>query len=138
MTSSEVFIYSDGACRGNPGPASYGVVFYNAQGQVLGELSHFIGDGLTNNIAEYEGILAGLRYALSQGWLQVVLHSDSELAIRQLNGQYKMKNEKLRSYFQEIQSLTSKFASCRFVHVQRERNRMADNLANNALDKRKK
>jgi ribonuclease HI len=122
----------DGASRGNPGPAAYGVVVRDAEGAVVAELSERIGDA-TNNVAEYAGLICGLIECLSLGGREVTIHSDSELMIRQLEGAYKVKSANLQPYHTLATRLLAKFDRVRLVRVPRSQNTEADRLANAAL-----
>jgi ribonuclease HI len=125
---------SDGASRGNPGPASIGVVLATPEGRVVDTIKKRLGR-TTNNVAEYSAVLAGLSRALELGADSVVVRADSELAIRQLNGVYKVKNEQLRPLFDEIKRVERHFpGKITYQHVRREQNAEADALANQALD----
>jgi probable phosphoglycerate mutase len=123
----------DGGARGNPGPAGYGVVIEDGGGKTLAELSRYLGHR-TNNVAEYSGLLAALEKALDLGGGNLRVMSDSELLVRQMNGQYKVKSPDLRPLYEEARRLSRKFASFRIEHVRREQNRAADKLANRAMD----
>lgn len=125
--------YADGASRGNPGPASYGIVVYDTEGNELHTSSRAIGRA-TNNEAEYRGAVAALEAALGAGAREVELRIDSELVARQLSGRYKVKNPRLARLYRRILDLRTRFDSVRVVHVRRELNRVADRLANEALD----
>ena len=123
----------DGGSRGNPGPASYGVVIRDARGQVVAKLKKYIGR-LTNNVAEYYGLIAALDYAQSQGIRALRIESDSELLVKQMRGQYKVKSAELRPLFERAHKMSQALESFRIDHVYREQNREADTLANEALD----
>ncbi|MFO0725770.1 MAG: ribonuclease HI family protein [Myxococcota bacterium] len=126
---------SDGASRGNPGPASIGVVLTKADGSIVDTIARYIGR-TTNNIAEYEAMRAGLERAKELGALAVHVRADSELAIRQLGGLYRVKNEQLKPLFDEVKRLADTFPQgVSFEHVRRELNQKADALANEALDR---
>jgi ribonuclease HI len=126
-------VYADGASRGNPGPASVGAAVYDDSGRELHAVSQRIGRA-TNNEAEYRAAIAGLEAALALGARDVELRMDSELAVRQLNGAYKVRNPGLRKLFGRVKDLQWRFDSFRVKHVRRELNRRADQLANEALD----
>jgi ribonuclease HI len=126
-------LHVDGASRGNPGEAGFGVHACGADGRELASLFGYLGKA-TNNVAEYQGLLHGLRWALAQGAGEVEVFSDSELLVRQLAGRYRVKNPGLLPLFREAQSLLAQFARARVSHVPRERNRQADALANRAVD----
>ena len=123
----------DGAARGNPGPASYGVVIRDGQGELVAKLKKYIGR-MTNNVAEYYGLIAALDYAQSHNIRALRVESDSELMVKQMQGQYKVKSEDLRPLFERAKKMSMGFESFRIDHVYREQNREADALANEALD----
>lgn len=123
----------DGAARGNPGEAGCGAVVFDANGKVLRELRRYLGHA-TNNVAEYEGLLLGLEEVLHLGGGKVQIQSDSQLLVRQLNGVYRAKNEKLKNLHERALSLLRRFDSYHIIHVGRENNRLADRLANRAID----
>jgi len=123
----------DGAARGNPGPASYGVVIRDGQGEVVAKLKKYIGR-MTNNVAEYYGLIAALDYAQSHSIRALRVESDSELMVKQMQGQYKVKSDDLRPLFERAKKMSQGFESFRIDHVYREQNREADALANEALD----
>ncbi len=123
----------DGGSRGNPGPASYGVVIRDGRGEIVAKLKKYIGR-MTNNVAEYYGLIAALDYAESHGIRALRIESDSELLVKQMRGQYKVKSEDLRPLFERAQKMSKAFDSFRIEHVYREQNREADALANEALD----
>jgi ribonuclease HI len=123
----------DGAARGNPGPAGCGAVILDGHGKVVKELSAYLGH-TTNNVAEYEGLLMGLEALLQLGKKSVRIQSDSQLLVRQLNGEYRVKDEKLKRLFQKAVTLLRQFEAYRILHVPRELNRLADRLANQGID----
>ncbi len=123
----------DGGSRGNPGPASYGVVIRDGGGEIVAKLKKYIGR-MTNNVAEYYGLIAALDYAESHGVRAIRIESDSELLVKQMRGLYKVKSEDLRPLFERAQKMSKTFDSFRIEHVYREQNREADALANEALD----
>jgi len=123
----------DGGSRGNPGPASYGVVIRDPRGDIVTKLKKYIGR-MTNNVAEYYGLIAALDYAQSHGVRAIRIESDSELLVKQMRGQYKVKSEDLRPLFERAHKMSQTFDSFRIDHVYREQNREADALANQALD----
>lgn len=134
-TAKLVRVYSDGAARGNPGPAGAGAVITDAQGRILERLGKFLGRQ-TNNFAEYQGVLLGLTRAHEMGAREVEVYADSELMIRQLGGQYKVKSESLRPLYDEAVRRLREFDRVRLVHVPREMNRDADEMSNRAIDER--
>src|SRR6202165_1172299 len=123
----------DGGSRGNPGPASYGVVVRNERGEIGAKLKKYIGR-MTNNVAEYYGLIAALDYAQSSGVRALRIESDSELLVRQMRGHYKVKSADLRPLFERAKKMSQAFESFRIDHVYREQNAEADALANEALD----
>jgi ribonuclease HI len=128
-------LHVDGASRGNPGEAGFGVHVTALDGVVVATLYGYLGRA-TNNVAEYQALLHGLRFALDRGAREVEVFSDSELLVRQIGGRYRVKNPGLQPLFREATSLLARFARARVTHVPRERNREADALANRAVDER--
>ena len=128
-----IYINIDGAARGNPGPAGYGIYVSDKQGETIEEAYGYVGDQ-TNNFAEYTALLAALKLARLRGWSEVHIRSDSQLLVRQLNGQYKVKNEVLARFYRQALSERSRFKYCRIDHVLRGENKKADKLANKAVD----
>jgi ribonuclease HI len=122
----------DGGSRGNPGPAGYGVRIEQADGTIV-ELKEFLGTQ-TNNVAEYRGLLAALRWAAEHGVSPLLIRSDSELLVRQMRGEYRVKNPGLQPLFDDARSLIRRVGTVTFEHVRREFNRDADRLANEAMD----
>lgn len=131
--SFEVVANIDGGARGNPGPAAYGVVVCNAQGELIKEWGEYLGIQ-TNNVAEYSGLIAALEYAADTKHKSIKVLSDSELLVRQMRGQYKVKSPALRELYDRAQALTRKLEKFSIEHVLRERNRKADRLVNQVLD----
>jgi ribonuclease HI len=123
----------DGGSRGNPGPASYGVVIRDPSGEIVAKLKKYIGR-MTNNVAEYYGLIAALDYAQSHAIRALRIESDSELLVKQMRGQYKVKSPELRPLFERAHKMSQSLESFRIEHVYREQNREADELANEALD----
>lgn len=129
-----VILHIDGGARGNPGPAGAGVVIQCADsGKYVHEHGYFLGHA-TNNFAEYTGLIKGLEAALQLGAQHVAVHSDSQLMVRQLLGQYRVKSESLRPLYEQARTLLRCFPSANLTHVPRERNELADRLANEAMD----
>ena len=126
----------DGGARGNPGPAGYGVVIQDPIGRKIAELSQFLGHR-TNNYAEYNGLLAALRYAIAHQIHSLKIISDSELLVRQMKGIYKVRHPELRKLYDEAQHLTSQIEHVEIRHSLREHNQDADRLANDAMDRGK-
>lgn len=135
MTSSHT-AHVDGGARGNPGPAGYGVVITDPQGKKLAEISQYLGHA-TNNYAEYNGLLAALRYAIAQKIQSLKIISDSELMVRQMKGVYKVRHPELRKLYDEAQHLTAQIEHVEIRHALREHNQNADRLANQAMDRGK-
>jgi ribonuclease HI len=127
-------LHTDGASRGNPGEAGFGV-HVSAGGETVAELYGYLGHA-TNNVAEYQALLHGLRYALARGAREVRVYSDSELVVRQMEGRYRVKHPDLVPLHREARQLLGRFAAARIAHVRREANREADRLANRAVDER--
>lgn len=134
--SKEVIAHIDGGSRGNPGPAAYGLVIEGADGARIASLSKYLGH-TTNNVAEYQGLLAVLTYALENNYLRLKIISDSELMTRQINGQYKVRNPNLKVLYDRARALIAQLEWFRIEHVRREHNREADRLANAAMDSAK-
>ncbi len=128
-----VLVEVDGASRGNPGPSAAGFVIRAGKRLLLGR-GVPLGEG-TNNEAEYRALLMALDEARGLGATEVVVRSDSELVVRQLRGDYRVRNERLRPLWEAARTAASSFRSFEVVHVPRERNRLADRLANIALDR---
>jgi ribonuclease HI len=125
--------YSDGASRGNPGPASIGGVVFDESGASIATVSRRIGHG-TNNVAEYRAAVAVVEAAIALGADRLELRMDSELVVRQLNGRYRVRNPALMQHFQRLVVLRRQLSNLNVVHVPREQNKIADGLANQALD----
>ncbi|HVA37797.1 MAG TPA: ribonuclease HI family protein [Candidatus Dormibacteraeota bacterium] len=134
-TPRTAIIHADGGSRGNPGPAAIGAVVAETDGRVVQEVSAYIGRA-TNNVAEYRALIEGLRAALELHFEAVRVRMDSELIVRQLLGEYRVKNEGLRPLYEEARRLLARFASVDLQHVPRSLNREADALVNRALDAR--
>lgn len=130
---AEWILMVDGAARGNPGEAGCGAVICDSSGAVVQELSRYLGRA-TNNVAEYEALLMGLEALLRTGRKRVRIQSDSQLMVRQLNGQYRVKDEKLKALFGRALVLLRKFEGYRILYVPRELNKLADRLANRGID----
>ncbi len=133
MNRERFRLYTDGACRGNPGPGSAGAVLTDAEGKVVHEWRRYLGV-CTNNIAEYEALILGIRNCLAQGISRLDISLDSELLVKQVKGEYRVKNERLRELMTELQRLLSLLSDYDIMHIPREENRRADELANAALD----
>jgi len=133
MRGRSVTLRTDGACRGNPGPAGAGVLIEaeGTSGRI--EISEYLGE-TTNNVAEYSAILLGLRKAEELSPSSLTIYSDSELLVRQILGEYRVKSPRLRPLFEETVRRLRRFPSARILHVGREENSEADRLANRAID----
>ena len=127
-------LFTDGGARGNPGPAAFGYVLEAEDGTVLAAEGEAIGIA-TNNVAEYSGLIAGLRKALELQVADVELVSDSELMVKQMRGEYRVKNEALQELNREAAALARKIPRIAYTTVRREHNELADKLVNDALDR---
>jgi ribonuclease HI len=133
LSINRVTIYTDGAARGNPGPAAIGVVLKDETGKMIAGISQCLGT-TTNNQAEYRAIIAGLEKAVSLGVKNVIVKSDSELMVKQINGLYRVKNADLRPLYLKAVELAGKLESFKVTYIPRAQNAAADALANQALD----
>ncbi|MBN2184399.1 MAG: ribonuclease HI family protein [Candidatus Krumholzibacteriota bacterium] len=133
----EIIVHSDGAARGNPGPASAAAVAYSASGEILGSFSEFIGKA-TNNEAEYKALILGIELATDLGADSVVFRLDSELVVKQIRGEYKIKKPHLAQLAEIVKEKASRLAKITYAHVPRSENMEADRLANEVLDRLKK
>ena len=124
----------DGGARGNPGPAGYGVAINDASGHLVAELSEYLGHH-TNNYAEYQGLIAALRYAAEHQIKALKVISDSELMVRQMKGIYKVRHPELRKLYDQAQQLVRALEHFEIRHAMREHNQTADRLANEAMDR---
>ncbi|MFA5535626.1 MAG: ribonuclease HI family protein [Bacillota bacterium] len=129
----KVTIYTDGACRGNPGPAGAGALILDGKGQPIAEISEFLGNA-TNNIAEYTALIKALEKTLALGIHKAEIFTDSQLLVKQVLGEYKVKNEGLKSLYQRVKELEQQFEQFAISHVPREKNKLADKLANKGID----
>jgi ribonuclease HI len=127
-------IYTDGASRNNPGEAGAGVYIVQ-DGRPVEKIARYLGK-TTNNIAEYTAAIIGLESAVKQGASRVNLFADSELLVKQLNGEYKVKNEGLKPLFRRACELIAKIGSVEIQYIPREKNNVADSLANKAIDEK--
>ena len=130
----EIIIHSDGAARGNPGPAGAGAVLTDPEGKVVGEVCMYLGDDMTNNQAEYRALILALREAEGKGATSLSIFADSELMVRQIKGEYKVKNEGMKVLHAEAVQLLRKFGRYSISYIPREKNKRADKLANLAID----
>jgi ribonuclease HI len=131
----KLIINTDGGARGNPGPAGLGVVIKNEGGEVVATMARFLGK-MTNNQAEYRAVIAGINKAHELKAEEVDFYLDSELVVKQLNREYKVRDKNLQPLFVEIYNQTLQFKKVKFHHVRRELNKEADALANEAMDRR--
>jgi ribonuclease HI len=128
-----IVAYIDGGARGNPGPAGYGVRIEDEQGTLITEFHGFIGTS-TNNVAEYHGLLGALRYAQQHGHRSLRVKSDSELLVKQMRGEYRVKHPGLQPLYHEAREIAQGLDRIVYEHVRREQNKDADRLANTAMD----
>ena len=135
MQEEKFIIYIDGAARGNPGVAGIGIIINDGQGQKIRELYKYIGE-TSNNIAEYTALVYALQEALILGLKDVVIHSDSELLVKQLNGEYRVKNSNLRLYYEQFLHLKTGFNKLVVKQISRDENKKTDKLANQAINSR--
>jgi ribonuclease HI len=126
-------LYTDGGARGNPGPAAYGFVLEGPGGEVVFARGEAIGVA-TNNVAEYSGLVAGLEKALELDATEVEVVSDSELMVKQMRGEYRVRNEALRELSTKAARLARRVDTVSYRHVRRDQNELADRLVNEALD----
>lgn len=126
-------IYVDGASRGNPGDAGIGIVMLDEDGNVVKEICDYIGQ-TTNNIAEYTALVTAMKEAIEVGCEEIEVFSDSELMVKQIKGEYQIKNEGLKRLYSQVSQLMKEFKSFSINHVKREFNKRADELANEGID----
>ena len=129
-----IHAFTDGASRGNPGESGIGVLLKDERGGALTSIFGYIGTA-TNNVAEYTALVTCLRMVSKLNCTNLVVHSDSELLVRQMQGTYKVKEPRLKQFVQEARAIIADAGfQCRFNYIARERNRQADELANRAID----
>ena len=133
MKTDKLIIYTDGAARGNPGPAAIGVILKDEKGNIVDTISRRLAP-TTNNQAEYQAIITALEKAISLGARNAIIKSDSELVVKQINGLYKIKNTVLRPMYQKVVQLIGTLESFSISYLPRAQNAAADALANKALD----
>ena len=133
MKTKKAIIFTDGAAEPNPGPAAIGAIIKDGKGRLITSISRHIGT-TTNNQAEYRAIIAALEKAIKLGATHVEVNSDSELAVRQINGRYRVKNAALRPLYQQVKQLQSLLEGFTITHIPREQNTEADKLTSAALD----
>ncbi|HEY1654489.1 MAG TPA: ribonuclease HI family protein [Candidatus Tumulicola sp.] len=130
---AEATLFADGGSRGNPGPAASGAVLLGNDGEVVEERSLFLGIA-TNNVAEWNGLLIGLEAALDRGIRRLAIRLDSELVVKQVRGEYRVKHAGLQPLHRRAQTLLRRFERFDIEHVPRKRNALADSLVNHVLD----
>jgi len=133
--AGRLIIHTDGASRGNPGEAGLGALIEDEDGQVLARLARYLGRA-TNNHAEYAALIDALKEALELGAGEVAVHADSELVVKQVKGEYRVKHPELKPMHAEVMGLLSRFEGYEIKYIPRERNKEADALANEAIDKK--
>ncbi|NCD00770.1 ribonuclease HI family protein [bacterium] len=134
MSKENLIIFCDGGSRGNPGKAGLGSVIYDEDKNILKEISKYIGV-TTNNQAEYRAVLEAIKEAKEMGGKRIKFFLDSELIVKQMSGEYRVKNKDLLPIYLDIRQRILEFESVSFIHVPREQNKEADRLANLAMDK---
>jgi len=132
---TEAVMHTDGGARGNPGIAGIGIVIEDKDGNSIREISQYIGEQ-TNNMAEYKALSRGLEAALDLGIKKITCYLDSELVVKQLKGEYRVKNERIISMYNMVMPLIKEFDDFKVIHVKRELNKKADKLVNEAIDNR--
>lgn len=131
----QYFLFSDGGSRGNPGEAAIGYLIFDHKNQVIDFGSKYIGIE-TNNLAEYSALYEGLKLAKKLGITEIICNLDSELVVKQLNGQYKISSPNIKDLYTRITEYRSNFTKITFQHIPREQNKFADKLVNLTLDAR--
>lgn len=126
-------LFVDGAARGNPGPAGIGIVLQDGRGGIQAEVGQYIGTA-TNNAAEYHALIRGLQEALAKGVEELTVFSDSQLIVRQMRGEYRVKHPALKPLFLEAVKLSQGLRRFTIEHISREKNKKADSLANRGID----
>lgn len=129
-----LILYTDGGARGNPGPAALGYVINDEKGETLVEHGEYLGV-MTNNQAEYHALLAGVRKARALGAKRLEVRMDSELIVKQMKGEYRVKDKELAKLYLQVHNELVHFSKVAFVHVRREKNTEADRMVNEALDR---
>jgi ribonuclease HI len=129
-------LFFDGCCKGNPGRGGAGAVVYDATGKEIWSESVFVGDKTTNNVAEYTGLLLGLKEAVKREIKHLQINGDSLLVIKQMRGEYKVSSENLRGLFLQAKEMEKQFEKVHYVHVYRKDNQRADALSNEGLQKK--
>lgn len=131
----EIIIYTDGGARGNPGPAAAGFILLDLRGKTIEAKAFYLGKA-TNNFAEYSAVVKALQAAEKINFSKVTLYSDSELLVKQINGQYKVKSQNLKDIYEKTMKLVSSFDKFKAVHITRDKNALADSLVNASIDKK--
>lgn len=134
MWPKKVLIWTDGACRGNPGPCSIGLQVFDTNNSLIYEESSYLADHNTNNFAEYKAVLKALQLCLKNQSQEIKLFSDSQLLVYQLQKKYKVKSKTIKALFDDCEKILKQLPSVSFEHIPREQNKGADRLANEALD----
>lgn len=132
---SDLIIFTDGGARGNPGPAGIGIVIYDGEQKIAG-IKKYLGDQLTNNWAEYQALIVGLADLIARGYQgrRLEVRMDSELIVKQMKGEYKVKHAELKKLNTEVHGLLAHFPHTTFTHIRRVKNKEADALVNEAID----
>lgn len=133
MKSKKIYLYTDGGSRGNPGPSGIGVIILDSNKTKIREVFKYIGEA-TNNVAEYNALVCGLEEAAALGATDLTIYIDSELLVKQLNGEYKVKDANLRTLFEKSLRALKNFTSFEVKHIERRMNKEADNLVNKAIN----
>lgn len=134
----KIFIYTDGASRGNPGPCALGLQVFDSDHNLIYEEADYLAEKNTNNFAEYKAVIRALELSTKHHIQELHLFSDSQFLIRQLEKKYKVKSANIKPLFEQCQELLKKIPKWNFEHIPREQNKGADALANRALDEKKK
>jgi ribonuclease HI len=129
----EATLFADGGARGNPGPAASGAVLVDETGHVITEIGLYLGTA-TNNVAEWTALCIGLESALEHGIRRLAVRLDSELVVKQMNGEYRVKHAGLQPLYKKARGLLQKFERVDFAHVPRKKNKLADRIVNRVLD----
>ena len=129
----KLFIHTDGGARGNPGPGAIGIVIANEKKEIIKEIGKFIGRS-TNNEAEYQAVVEALKTCGEKKNLDIEFFIDSLLIVNQLNGKFKVKEPRMKKYFNEIKLLEKNFRSVKYTHIERSKNYAADKIVNEVLD----
>lgn len=131
VVNNKLTIYTDGACKSNPGPGGVGAVFLDQNKNLIDKFNKYIGN-TTNNIAEYKALIYSLEIATKKRYSAVQVFSDSQLMVKQINGEYKVKDKKLQSLIREVYKLIKNFKDFKISHISREENKLANELADKA------